>query len=87
MSIMSRAEMQSDLAFHKSAKEKLQTAYLALAEGGVQQYSIGSRSLTKFDLTKIRAEIADHDKKILELTAALKGQKRRRAVGVVPRDW
>lgn len=87
MSYKSKAEIQSDLAFHKAAKEKLQAAYLALAEGGVQQYSIGSRSLTKFDLTKISEEIAVHDKKINELSAALSGQKRRRAVGVVPRDW
>lgn len=87
MSLMSRVELQMDLTFHKTAKEKLQAAYLALAEGGVQQYSIGSRSLTKFDLAKIRQEIANHDKKIHELTAVLGGQKRRRAVGVVPRDW
>lgn len=87
MSYKTKAEIQLDIEFHKSAKQKLQTAYLAIADGGVQSYSIGSRSLTKHDLEKIRAEIAEHDKSISELTAALNGRGRRRAVGIVPRDW
>lgn len=84
---MKKAEMQADLDFHKAAKQSLQAAYLALADGGVQSYSIGSRSLTKLDLSKIREEIAEHDKAIHELTAALSGGRRRKAVGIVPRDW
>ena len=87
MSYKTKAEIQLDIVFHKSAKQKLQQAYLAIAEGGVQSYSIGSRSLTKHDLEKIRSEIAGHDKAIAELTAALNGRGRRRAVGIVPRDW
>lgn len=87
MSYKTKAEIQLDIEFHKSAKQKLQTAYLAIADGGVQSYSIGSRSLTKHDLEKIRSEIAEHDKAIAELTAALNGKGRRRAVGIVPRDW
>ena len=87
MSYKTKAEIQLDIEFHKSAKQKLQKAYLAIADGGVQSYSIGSRSLTKHDLEKIRAEIAGHDKAISELTAALNGRGRRRAVGIVPRDW
>lgn len=84
---MTRAELQIDLDFHKAAKEKLQEAYLAIASGGVQSYSLGSRSLTKHDLTKIREEIAEHDKAIGELQSLLSGQRRRKAVGVVLRDW
>ena len=87
MSNRTKADMFADLEFHNIAKRKLQEAYLAIAEGGVQSYSIGSRSLTKHDLEKIRAEIAGHDKAISELTAALNGRGRRRAVGIVPRDW
>lgn len=87
MSYKTKAEIQLDIDFHKSAKQKLQQAYLAIADGGVQSYSIGSRSLTKHDLEKIRSEIAGHDKAISELTAALSGRGRRRAVGIVPRDW
>lgn len=87
MSYMTKEEIRLDIEFHKAAKQKLQTAYLAIADGGVQSYSIGSRSLTKHDLEKIRAEIAEHDKAIAELTAALNGRGRRRAVGIIPRDW
>jgi hypothetical protein len=53
----------------------------------VQSYSIGSRSLTKHDLAKIRDEIVEHEKAINELTAAMSGKRRRRTVGIVPRDW
>lgn len=81
-----KAELQADLDFHKAAKERLQAAYLALAEGGVQSYTIGSRSLTKLDMEKIRTEIAAHNKAIAELSAALNGGRRIRAVGIVPRD-
>ena len=87
MAYQTKAEIQVDLDFHKAAKQKLQTAYLAIAEGGVQSYTIGSRSLTKHDLAKIRDEIAGHDKAINELSAMLNGQRRRKAVGIVPRDW
>ena len=87
MAYKSKAEIRLDLDFHKVAKQKLQEAYLAIADGGVQSYSIGSRSLTKHDLEKIRLEIAEHDKAISELSAVLNGRGRRRAVGIVPRDW
>ena len=87
MGYKTKTDIQRDIDFHRSAKSKLQDAYLAIAEGGVQSYSIGSRSLTKHDLGKIREEIAGHDKAIGELSAQLKGQRRRKAVGIVPRDW
>lgn len=83
----SRSELITRLDFHKSARDAAQTAYIALLNGQVQSYSIGSRNLTKFDLTKLREEIAFHQKEVDGLTAELNGQKRRRAVGVVPRDW
>lgn len=73
--------------FHKAAAEKLREAYIALADGSVQQYSIGSRSLTKYDITKIREEITYHEKKYDELTSVLNGGGRRKSVGVIPRDW
>jgi len=80
-------EKKIRLAFHRDAAEKLRAAYIALADGGVQSYTIGSRSLTKFDLSTIGEEIAMHEKKMDELEAELSGRSRRRAVGVVPRDW
>lgn len=72
--------------FHKKAADELRRAYIALVDGGVSAYSIGSRSLTKFDLATISAEIEMHEKKADELETVLSGGKRRRAVGVIPRD-
>lgn len=83
----SKADMMARLDFHKSSRDAARTAYLALLNGQVQMYTIGSRSLTKFDLVKLREEIDYHEKEIAALTAMLSGQRRRRAVAVVPRDW
>lgn len=82
-----RSELTVRLEFHKSARDAAQAAYIALLNGQVQSYAIGSRNLTKFDLTKLREEIAFHQKEVDALTAALNGGHRRRAVGVIPRDW
>lgn len=84
---MDKVEIESRLAFHKEAVQKLRTAYINLVDGGAQSYTIGGRSLTKFDLETIRREIKEHEKAIGELSSLLSGGKRRKAVGVVPRDW
>ena len=84
---MTKIEMQEKLTFHRAALSSLRAAYLALADGGVQSYSIGSRSLTKLDLEKIRKEMKTHEKAINELTAALAGKRQRKAVGIVACDW
>ena len=75
------------LEFHRAALASLRAAYLALVDGGVQSYSIGSRSLTKLDLGKIMDEIKAHEKAIGELEMVMAGGRRRKAVGVVMRDW
>lgn len=84
---MDKTEIKTRLDFHKSAADSLRKAYIALVDGGAQSYTIGSRSLTKFDLEKIHNEIKEHEKAIGELSALLNGGKRRKAVAVVPRDW
>lgn len=83
----SKEELKARLEFHVSARNAAQTAYIALLNGQVQSYSIGSRNLTKLDLGRLREEITYHQKEIDGLTAEINGGKRRRAVGVVPRDW
>ena len=80
-------DLKIRLEFHRSAAQKLREAYMALVDGGVSQYSIGSRSLTKLDIKTISDEITAHEKKIAGLEAQLAGGKRRKAVGVVIRDW
>lgn len=60
-----------------------------LNKEGVQSYSIGSRSLQRYqtELTAVQNMIEKLRKRIRELEAELAGQSPRRAIGVVPRDW
>lgn len=75
-----------------SKRERL-TLYLKreaeMLDGGVQSYGIGSRNLARYntDLNAIRAAIKELEDDIAALEAALNGQKPRKAVGVIPRDW
>lgn len=57
--------------------------------GGVQSYGIGSRNLARYqtDLSNVREAIKTLEKEIDQLEGSLSGQSRRKAVGVVPRDW
>ncbi|HOQ07202.1 MAG TPA: hypothetical protein PLP87_05255 [Clostridiales bacterium] len=80
-------EIKARLQFWKDALAKLRAAYLALVEGGVQSYTIDDRSLTRFDLPKLKAEIEEAERKVDEYTAILRGRKPRKAFGIVPRDW
>ena len=83
----SREDISSRLEFHKSMLAKLQAAALALAEGGVQSYTIDDRSLTKFNLPALNEEIAREERTVDQLAAQLAGRKARAAFGVVPRNW
>ena len=84
---MNRTIIQSRLTFHQQALDKLQAAYLALVDGRVQSYSIDDRSLTRFDLPKLMEEIRKEENEVNQLTALLSGGVRRKAFGIVPRDW
>lgn len=83
----SRDDIRIRLEYHKTLLDKLRTAYVKLLEGGVKSYTIDDRSLTRFDLDKLKDEIADEENTVDELTALLNGLKPRRAFGVLPRDW
>jgi len=76
----------------ESAKKRLDLYYKREAEmldGGVQSYGIGSRNLARYntDLGTIRAAIKQLEDEIAALEGALNGQRPRKAIGVVPRDW
>lgn len=82
--IATRIDIERRLAFRRDLLDKLYAAYNALANSGVQSYSIGSRSLTRFDLAKLMEEIRKTEQEIDELENELAGGARRKAVGVVP---
>lgn len=60
-----------------------------LSDDSVQMYSIGSRSLQRYQtaLADVQKTIEQLRKRVRELEAELAGQSPRRALGVVPRDW
>lgn len=66
---------------------KLTDAKLSLLDGGVKSYTIDDRSLTRFDLDSLTAEIDDAVRKQAEYAAILSGRNPRKAVGAVPRDF
>lgn len=83
----SKTVLQSRLEFKKKALKEAQDAYMQLLSGGTQSYTIGSRSLTKLDLPKLEETIDKLEKDIDTIEAQLRGGGRRKAVGIVPRDW
>ena len=48
---------------------------------------IDDRQLTRFDLPALSEEITQMENEIDQLTSELNGGKRRKAFGVIPRDW
>lgn len=83
----SKTELRNRLEFKQAALASARAAYLALLNGQVKSYAIGSRNLTKFDLPQLEDTISKLEKEIDGLEAQLNGGGRRKAVGVVPRDW
>lgn len=62
-------------------------AYTALLGGQVKSYAIGSRNLTKFDLPQLEDSISKLENEVDILEEQLRGGSKRKAVGVVPRDF
>ena len=59
-----------------------------LTDDGVQSYTIGSRSVTRYQYSSnIKAQIEELERQRDELENRLAGVKPRKAVGVVLRDW
>ena len=77
-----REQIEYQLSIKRNRLELYLKREAEMLDGGVQSYGIGSRNLARYntDLGSIRAAIK-------HLEAALNGEKPRKAVGVVPRDW
>ena len=83
----SKTILEKRLTFRTKALGKLYDAYTALVDGGVKSYMIDDRQLTRFDLPALSEEIKTMESEIDALEAELAGRKRRKAFGVIPRDW
>ena len=85
----SREDIKAELAVKKARLERYYNREAEMLDGGVQSYGIGSRNLARYntDLSQIRAAIKELEAEVARLEGLLIGQKPRKAVGVVPRDW
>lgn len=83
----SRETIQKRLDVRKKALDATEAAYIALLTGQVQSYAIGSRNLTRLNLTELKDTISTLEKEIDELEAVLRGGSKRKAVGIIPCDW
>ena len=85
--LMNKQEIKARLEYWKTVYSKLQQAYIALIDGGVQSYTIDDRNVHKLDLPDIKKQMDQAEEKIAELTALLNGLRSRKAFGIIPRDW
>ena len=83
----SRKELEARLEFRRAALDEARKAYLEIMKGQAQSYAIGSRNITKHNISELWDIIVDMEKEVDGLEAVLAGGSRRKAVGVIPRDW
>ena len=83
-----REQIEYQLSIKRNRLELYLKREAEMLDGGVQSYGIGSRNLARYNADRsIRAAIKQLEADIEALEAALNGEKPRKAVGVVPRDW
>lgn len=77
------SKVRDRLAMYEKREETM------LSSEGVQLYTIGSRSLQRYQttLSDIQKMIEQLHKRERELEAELAGLSARRAIGIVPHDW
>lgn len=80
--------LKERLELKKQQLQQAYKAYTALLEGQVQSYSIGSRNLSKLDLPELENTIKKLENEVDNIEGQIRsGGKKRKAVGVVPRDF
>ncbi len=85
--MISKNEAKALYEYYDKLISRLTEAKLKLIDGGVKSYTIDDRSLTRFDMDKISAEIDDAVNKRAVYKAIMNGKSPRKAVGVIPRDF
>lgn len=87
----SLTELHARLEFRQAALAEAREAYVALLNGRVESYTIGSRSLTRLDIDKLKDHIKALEKECDSLENQIDsygmGGKARKAVEIVLRDW
>jgi hypothetical protein len=87
--IITKQEIEADLVIKRRRLKLYYRRENEMLDGGIQSYGIGARNLARYntDLSTIRAAIKELEADIKALEGSLNGQRPRKAVGVVPRDW
>lgn len=89
MAILTRDQIKKKL---DKINERLESYYekekALLSESGVQSYSIGSRSVSRYQYTAdIKKNIEELETQRDTLENLLRGIRPRKVVAAVPRDW
>lgn len=80
-----RERLEKRIERIRASLDKYYEAEITIVEGG-QQYSLGSRSLTRANLGEVRQAITDLENLLERLTSELNGTGRNLQIGVVPLD-
>ena len=86
---MDKAQITKKIEIKKQRLELYYKSEAEMLDRGVQSYGMGTRNLARdnTDLNAIQEEIRTLENEIENLEGMLNGKSRRKAVGVIIRDW
>lgn len=86
---MDKAQITKKIEIKKQRLDLYYKREAEMLDRGVQSYGMGTRNLARYntDLNAIQEEIQTLENEIENLEGMLNGKSRRKAVGVVIRDW
>lgn len=89
MAIKTREQIQRKLdKINERLKDYYAKEHALLTDDGVQSYTIGGRSVTRYQYSSnIKEQIEQLENERDELENLLKGIRPRKAIGIVLRDW
>lgn len=84
-----KKKIEESISIKKSRLELYYKREEEMLDRGVQSYGQGSRNLSRYntDLATIRSAISTLEGEIENLEGLLEGKSKRKAVGVIIRDW
>ena len=86
---MDKAQITKKIEIKKQRLELYYKREAEMLDRGVQSYGMGTRNLARYntDLNASQEEIRTLENEIENLEGMLNGKSRRKAVGVIIRDW
>lgn len=84
---MNRKTIEERITIKQKQLDAAYDAYTSLLNGRVKSYAVGTRNLTRLDLPQLEDSIKKLENEIDRLQEQLRSGSKRKAVGVVPRDF